>query len=112
MVRGVTVKRVQKKVRQRRAMSPDQYQIALQSILTSLRGKSAYHWRKTYSRFGYPSVRVVILLGCGFDNAAAARAAVDYLNHELDDMVEHLSIVVTYCDATFWQFVHVLSHVE
>lgn len=112
MVRGVPVMRARKQARQRRAMSPDQYQIALQWTLTSMRGISAYHWCKTYSKFGYPSVRVVVLLGRGFDNAAAAKEAVDYLIHELDDKTEALSIVVTHCDAAFWKCVHVINKDE
>jgi hypothetical protein len=98
--------RAKKKVRQRRPMSPDQYQIVMQSVLRSMEGVApAYHYHKSYSSRGDPSVYIVVLLGHGYQNTAAASAAVEYLYQELHEMMATLSIVVTFSDDTFWQCV-------
>jgi len=96
-----------KKLRQRRPMSPDQYQMAYQSILSGriMKNIAAYQWRKRYSQFGDPSVQITVLLSREFAYAAAASAAVDYLYQELHAMMENISIVVTYSKRAFWKCV-------
>ena len=75
MVRGVRVMRYRALARQRRAMSPDLQQVALQTTLSSMVGVCGWHCHKIFPSGNFASVRVVILLDCGFDNDAAARAA-------------------------------------
>jgi hypothetical protein len=106
MVRGVRVMRYRALARQRRAMSPDLQQVALQTTLSSMVGVCGWHCHKIFPSGNFASVRVVILLDCGFDNDAAARAAVDYVLQELEDVVEVVSVVVTFCDYAFLQCVH------
>ena len=106
MVRGVRVMRYRAQARQRWAMSPDLYQVALQTTLSSMLGVCGWHYHKIFPTRNFASVRIVILLGCGFDNEAAARDAVDYLLQELEDVIEIVSIVVTYSDYAFRQCVH------
>lgn len=100
MVRGVKLMRAHKKARSRRPMSPDQYQIALLSTISTIKGLCGYHWCKSFCKRGYPSVRIVILLGdlCG---AAEAQATVDFLFRELDDMMVALHVVVTFSVRAF-----------
>jgi hypothetical protein len=102
MTRGVRVLRAWKVARQRRAMSPDYLQVALQSALGKVRGMCKYHWRKKFCERGYPSVSIVIQLRHLYDNTAAADAAVHVLSQDLEDVVSSLSIIVTFCDAAFW----------
>ena len=98
--------RAKKKLRQRRPMSPDQYQIVMQSVLRAKVGVvSAYHYRKSYSPRGDPSVYIVVLLGHGYQNGAAASAVVEYIYQELHEMMATLSIVVTFSEESFWQCV-------
>ena len=105
MTRGVRIMRSHKVARTRRAMSPDYYQIALQSLLANVTGLSAYHWRKTFSKRGYATVRIVVMMGRGVDNAAAAAATVDDLTRELEVFVQDFAIMVTYSEAAFWSMV-------
>lgn len=99
------IMRGRKLLRQRRPMSPDQYQIVLQAALRSLQGAPAYHYRRKYSPRGDPSVYIVVLLGCGYDHSAAAADTVAYLYRELHEDFATLSIVVTYSSESFWQCV-------
>ena len=50
---------------------------------------------------GYPSAYIVVQLGNGFDNAAAAEDTVDALTRELDETMGDLTVIVTWCDDAF-----------
>ena len=95
-------KRAYKVARQRREMSPDQYQIALQTALQAIPGICGYYWRKSFCTRGDPSVRIIVMLGYGMETAAAAEAAVEILHRELDDMFANMSVVVTVSSTVFW----------
>jgi hypothetical protein len=69
-------------------------------------GVCGWHYHRIFPSSNFASVRIVILLGCGFDNDAAARAAVDHLRQELEDVVEIVSVVVTFRDYAFLKCVH------
>jgi hypothetical protein len=94
MFGGVKILRARKTARTRRPMSPDQYQIALQSTIEQIHGVCGYFWSKRYCPRGEPSVRIVIQLGY-MCNAADAQAAVDFIFQELDEMMATLHVVVT-----------------
>jgi len=96
------MRRAMKKARTRRPMSPDYYQIALQSMLDNITGKSAYFWIKTFSKRGYASVRIYVLLRRGNVTAAAVEAS---LMRELEVFVEDCAVIVTYCEAAFWSMI-------
>ncbi len=102
MVRGGFILRARKVARKRRDNSPDYCQVALQSALAQVKGMCAYHWRKKFSMRGYPSAYIVVKLGYPFDNATAAEETVGVLMRELDEIVEDLTVIVTYCDIAFW----------
>ncbi len=94
--------RAYKVARQRRPMSPDQYQTALKAALDSIPGVRGYHWRQTFCNRGLPSVRIIVLLGFGFRTAAAAEAAVRLLFRDLEDMFSNMAVIVTHSDTSFW----------
>ena len=97
--------RAMKKARTRRPMSPDYYQIALQSMLDNVTGKSAYFWIKTFSKRGYASVRIYVLLQRDNVIAAAVEAITEGLMRELEVFVEDCAVIVTYCEAAFWSMI-------
>jgi hypothetical protein len=103
--------RAMKKARTRRPMSPDYYQIALQSMLDNITGKSAYFWIKTFSKRGYASVRIYVLLGRGNVIAAAVEAITEGLMRELEVFVEDCAVIVTYCEAAFWSMIRNITDV-
>ncbi len=102
MVRSLKIMRAYKVARQRRPMSPDQYQLALKAALDAVPGLRGYHWRKTFCKRGYASVSIIVLLGYGFETAAAAEAAKQLLLRELEDMFCNMSVVVTHKQRYFW----------
>lgn len=63
MVRSLKIMRAYKVARQRRPMSPDQYQSALKAALDAVPGLRGYHWRKTFCKRGDASVSIIVLLG-------------------------------------------------
>jgi hypothetical protein len=102
MVRSLKIMRAYKVARQRRPMSPAQYQSALKAALDTIPGICGYHWRKIFCNRGHASVSIIVLLGCGFRTAAAAEAAVKLMFRELEDMFSNMAVVVTYSSRSFW----------
>ncbi len=102
MVRSLKIMRAYKVARQRRPMSPDQYQSALKAALDAVPGLRGYHWRKTFCQRGHASVSIIVLLGYGFETAAAAEAATQLLLRELEDMFSNMSVVVTHSRRSFF----------
>ena len=103
--------RAMKKARTRRPMSPDYYQIALQSMLDNVTGKSAYFWIKTFSKRGYASVRIYVLLQRDNVIAAAVETITEGLMRELEVFVEDCAVIVTYCEAAFWSMIRNITAV-
>jgi hypothetical protein len=101
MDRKLKLQRAEKRARQRRSMSPDQYQTALQTTLEQVPGKTAYHWHKTFDNHGHPSVRIIINLGYGFNTAAATETAMQILQQGLEDMMVTMNIIVTHSKSAF-----------
>ena len=94
--------RAYKLARQRRPMSPDMFQTALQSALQAIPGMCGYYWRKTFCARGHPSVHIVVLLGYGFESAVAVDATVAMLYRDLDDLFDNMAVFVTHSSNVFW----------
>jgi hypothetical protein len=101
MTGGVKYMRALKVARSRREMSPDQFQMALHTALMAIPGMSSYGWRKSFCNRGHPSVRIVVLLGCGYRTAAAVQAVQSELYQQLHDMFALMCIVVTHNSRVF-----------
>lgn len=91
-----------KVARQRRDMSPDQYQTALQTALQAIPGMCGYFWRKIFCSRGLPSVFIVVQLGWGYATSDAAEATVEMLKRDLDDMFVNMTVIVTHSCRAFW----------
>ena len=94
--------RAYKVVRQRRDMSPDLIQTALQTALQAIPGMCGYYWRKSFCKRGHPSVYIIVLLGYGFESGVAAQATVEILYRELDELFENMAVFVTHSSTAFW----------
>jgi len=101
MTRKLKYLRAVKRARQRRSMSPDQYQTALQTILERVPGKTGYHWRKTMDNHGHPSVRIIINLGHRYNTATAIETAIQTVQQGLEDMMVNMTIIITHCGRDF-----------
>ena len=91
--------RAVKKLRQRRANSPDQYQNALQSALAKVKDVVGYCWSLRYRTKEFPYARIVVLLGTSGNKATACEVCVHVLERELE--LDNLHIVVTHSDIAF-----------
>ena len=91
--------RAVKKLRQRRANSPDQYQNALQSALAKVRDVAGYCWSQRYRTREFPYARIVVLLRTNGNKSTACAACVYVLERELE--LDNFHIVVTHSDIAF-----------
>jgi hypothetical protein len=94
--------RAYKVARQRREMSPDQYQTALQTALQAIPGICGYYWRKSFCKRGHPSVHIIVLLGYSIESHVAAEATVEMLYRELDELFVNMAVFVTHSSSAFW----------
>lgn len=101
MAPKLKLQRAVKRARQRRSMSPDQFQTALHATLEQIPGKTGYCWRKTMDSHGHPSVRIVINLGHGYNTATAIATAIQTAQQGLEDMMVNMTIIITHCG---WDF--------
>ena len=94
--------RAYKVARQRRPISPDLFQTALQTALQAIPGMCGYYWRKTFCARGHPSVHIVVLLGYGFESDVAVEATVAILYRDLDELFDNMAVFVTHSSTVFW----------
>jgi hypothetical protein len=90
--------------RQRRDMSVDHYQTALQSALQAIPGMCGYYWRHIFTNRGLPSVIIIVQLGRGYEAVDAAEASVAVLKRDLAVMfldMDNMFVVVTHCSRSF-----------
>ena len=87
--------------RQRRDMSADHYQTALQSALQAIPGMCGYYWRHIFTNRGLPSVIIIVQLGRSYEAVDAAEATVAVLKRDLAAMFLDMFVVVTHCSRTF-----------
>ena len=76
-------------------------QIVLKVVLEKITGMCGYYYQKTFSNHGHPSVIIIVLLGYGFNTAAAAEAALEKLRC-IAGMFCNMAVVVTVSDRSFW----------
>ena len=78
-----------------------QYRSALMAALKIIPGIRSYYWRETFCKRGHPSVKILVLLGNGYQTAAAAEAAENLLYRELNGKFCSVVVVVTITDRSF-----------
>ena len=74
---------------------------AVTAALKIIPGIRSYYWRETFCKRGHPSVKILVLLGNGYETAAAAEAAENLLYRELNGMFCSVVVVVTITDRSF-----------
>jgi len=78
-----------------------QYRSSLKAALKIIPGIRSCYWRETFCKRGHPSVKILVLLGNGYETAAAAEAAENLLYRELNGMFCSVVVVVTITDRSF-----------
>ena len=78
-----------------------QYRSALKTALKIIPGIRSCYWRETFCKRGHPSVKILVLLGNGYQTAAAAEAAENLLYRELNGKFCSVVVVVTITDRSF-----------
>ena len=76
-------------------------QIVLKVVLEKITGMCGYYYQKTFCNHGHPSVIIIVLLGYGFNTAAAAEAALEKLRC-IAGMFCNMAVVVTARDRSVW----------